>query len=517
MNFFSIMRGYTIRTRMYSAIGVVLSLLILVGGVGLYGMKQNHDAAQDWQNAAGEAQTMATLHGALGQLRLHERDMLLSAGHASEVKTHYTAWQTALNKVKSAAEAMLAGEDDEDNAVIKSVLSQLEQYKTGVEAAQSAIGQPETTPQAAAIKLAPEAILANKLEDQLTSVDKIIATELNASTTAQDNNLTSTMAWFVASVVLAILIVAPTTVLNQLSICGPIEQARQMAVAISHGDLSRHVSSRGQDELTQLLTALNHMQESLKAIVGDVRRSADSIAVASTEIASGNMDLSSRTESTASSLQETASSMHQLTDTVRQSADSAGQANVLASGAAVAAERGSSIVSEVVANMGEIDSTSKRINDIISVIDGIAFQTNILALNAAVEAARAGEQGRGFAVVAGEVRSLAQRSATAAKEIKHLILASGEKVESGTRLVHDAGSAMQEILSSIQRVSGIISEITTASTEQSHGIGQVNQAVNSLDQMTQQNAALVEQSAAAAASLKEQASKLTQSMAVFRI
>jgi methyl-accepting chemotaxis protein len=273
------------------------------------------------------------------------------------------------------------------------------------------------------------------------------------------------MAWFIASVVLAILIVAPTTVLNQLSICGPIEQARQMAVAISHGDLSRHVSSRGQDELTQLLTALNHMQESLKAIVGDVRRSADSIAVASTEIASGNMDLSSRTESTASSLQETASSMHQLTDTVRQSADSAGQANVLASGAAVAAERGSSIVSEVVANMGEIDSTSKRINDIISVIDGIAFQTNILALNAAVEAARAGEQGRGFAVVAGEVRSLAQRSATAAKEIKHLILASGEKVESGTRLVHDAGSAMQEILSSIQRVSGIISEITTASTD----------------------------------------------------
>ena len=517
MNFFSIMRGYTIRTRMYSAIGVVLSLLILVGGVGLYGMKQNHDAAEVWQEAAGEAQTMSALRGALGQLRLHEKEMLLAAGNASAVGTQFKAWQDAMDKFKSTSARMLEGEDDEDNQVIQALLTQLDQYKQGVDAAQGSFGQPDATPQAALGKLAASAAIADKFEEELNRVDKIVSSELTASAAAQDKNLSSTMAWFIASVVLAILIVAPTTVLNQLSICGPSEQARQMAVAISHGDLSRHVSSRGQDELTQLLTALNHMQESLKAIVGDVRRSADSIAVASTEIASGNMDLSSRTESTASSLQETASSMHQLTDTVRQSADSAGQANVLASGAAVAAERGSSIVSEVVANMGEIDSTSKRINDIISVIDGIAFQTNILALNAAVEAARAGEQGRGFAVVAGEVRSLAQRSATAAKEIKHLILASGEKVESGTRLVHDAGSAMQEILSSIQRVSGIISEITTASTEQSHGIGQVNQAVNSLDQMTQQNAALVEQSAAAAASLKEQASKLTQSMAVFRI
>ncbi|MDE1998813.1 MAG: HAMP domain-containing protein [Burkholderiales bacterium] len=329
--------------------------------------------------------------------------------------------------------------------------------------------------------------------------------------------MTSTMSWFVAAVILSILIVAPLTILNQISICHPIERARQMALGIAQGNLEHRMAIFGSDEPAQLLAALNEMQESLKSIVGEVRHSADSIAIASTEIASGNMDLSSRTESTASSLQETASSMAQLTETVRHSADSASQANQLASGAAHAAERGSAIVSEVVNNMGEIDSTSKRINDIISVIDGIAFQTNILALNAAVEAARAGEQGRGFAVVAGEVRSLAQRSATAAKEIKHLILASSEKVESGTRLVHDAGAAMQEILSSVQRVSDIISEITTASNEQSHGIGQVNQAVTSLDQMTQQNAALVEQSAAAAASLKDQASKLTQSMAVFRI
>ena len=313
MNFFSIMRGFTIQTRMYSAIVVVLSLLILVGGVGLYGMKQNHDAAQAWQEAAGEAQTMATLHGALGQLRLHEKQMLLSAGSASAVDTQFKAWQNALDKYKATANKMLEGEEDEDNPVIKSTLTQLDQYKQGVEAVQSGLGQADATPQAAMSKLASTAALADKLEDELIQVDKIVSTELTASTAAQDKNLSSTMAWFIASVVLAIVIVAPTTILNQLSICGPIEQARQMAVAISHGDLSRHVSSRGQDELTQLLTALNQMQESLKAIVGDVRRSADSIAVASTEIASGNMDLSSRTESTASSLQETASSMLFLT------------------------------------------------------------------------------------------------------------------------------------------------------------------------------------------------------------
>ncbi|HEX5312675.1 methyl-accepting chemotaxis protein [Aquabacterium sp.] len=517
MNFSRIMRGFTIQTRMYSAIGVVLSLLVLVGGVGVVGMRVNHQTVAVWQEAATEAQTMATLHAAVGQMRMHEKDMVLNAGHAAQVDTSHKLWQADVARIQSIAAKMLEGEEDEDNPLVKSAMAQLDEYRQGVSALSGQLAQSDITIQDAASRMAPFAKLANKFDEQLEGVDKIVSQELQTSAQAEANNLNATMAWFVASVVLAIAVVAPTTILNQVSICRPIEQARQMALGIARGDLGQRVEVIGEDEPAELLAALNDMQESLKAIVGEVRRSAESISIASTEIASGNMDLSNRTESTASSLQETASSMHQLTETVQQSADSASQANVLASGAATAAERGNAIVSEVVANMGEIDSTSKRINDIISVIDGIAFQTNILALNAAVEAARAGEQGRGFAVVAGEVRSLAQRSASAAKEIKQLILASGEKVESGTRLVHDAGAAMQEILSSVQRVSDIIGEITSASNEQSHGINQVNQAVTSLDQMTQQNAALVEQSAAAAASLKEQAGKLTQSMAVFRV
>ena len=517
MNPYYAMRRLTIQTRMYSAIGVVLFLLILVGGVGLYGMRQNHTAAERWQSNVDESLIMGALHAEFGQLRLHEKEMFLAAGNARAVDTAHQAWQADMALIKQNGAKMQLGEADGDNEIIKSLMAQVEQYQAALESGKSALTQPDANPTAAANKLASVSSLADRFEASLAEADKSVKTELGLASQEQDKNLNSTMAWFLAAVVFSVAVVAPTTILNQRSICRPIEQARQMALGIANGQLGQRVNTNGGDELAQLMRALAEMQESLKSIVSDVRRSADSISVASSEIASGNMDLSSRTETTASSLQETASSMHQLTETVRQSADSAGQANALATGAASAAQRGSAIVSEVVANMDQIDGTSKRINDIISVIDGIAFQTNILALNAAVEAARAGEQGRGFAVVAGEVRSLAQRSATAAKEIKQLILASSEKVESGTKLVHDAGSAMHEILSSVQRVSDIISEITAASTEQSHGIGQVNQAVNGLDQMTQQNAALVEQSAAAAASLKDQATRLTQSMSVFRI
>ncbi|WP_310564009.1 methyl-accepting chemotaxis protein [Hydrogenophaga sp.] len=265
-----------------------------------------------------------------------------------------------------------------------------------------------------------------------------------------------------------------------------------------------------------VLAALGEMVEALQKLVTQVRGASDNIGVASSEIASGNHDLSARTEQTASSLQQTAASMEELTATVRTSADSARQANQLAASASEIAVRGGEVVNQVVATMQEIHHSSQKINDIIGTIDGIAFQTNILALNAAVEAARAGEQGRGFAVVASEVRNLAQRSAEAAKEIKGLIGTSVDKVDVGTRLVADAGQTMSEIVGSIQRVSDIVGEITAAAGEQSDGIGQVNVAVSQLDQMTQQNAALVEESAAAAQSLKDQAARLAQVVAVFR-
>jgi methyl-accepting chemotaxis protein len=265
-----------------------------------------------------------------------------------------------------------------------------------------------------------------------------------------------------------------------------------------------------------LLHGLAGMVESLRGTVNRVRQATDSITTASSEIAQGSADLSSRTEQAASSLQETASSMEQLTGTVKQTADSAHTANQLVSSAAQVAQRGGEVVGQVVSTMDEINASSKKIADIIGVIDGIAFQTNILALNAAVEAARAGEQGRGFAVVAGEVRSLAGRSAEAAREIKTLIGTSVDKVEAGARLVQNAGQTMDEIVSSVQRVSDIIGEITAASSEQSSGIGQINGAVVQLDQMTQQNAALVEQSAAAAHSMKDQARGLAEVVSVFR-
>ncbi|WP_374594913.1 methyl-accepting chemotaxis protein [Aquabacterium sp.] len=304
---------------------------------------------------------------------------------------------------------------------------------------------------------------------------------------------------------------------TQRKIVADISQAADAAAQVAQGDLAIQVQARGEDEVGALLQSLSNMVTQLSGSIHTVRQAAQSIGLASSEIAAGNQDLSSRTEHTASSLQQTASSMTQLTGTVRHTADSARTANQLASSAAEAASRGGNVVAQVVANMDDINTASRKINEIIGVIDGIAFQTNILALNAAVEAARAGEQGRGFAVVAGEVRNLAQRSANAAKEIKSLITASTERIESGSKLVQDAGSTMQEIVSSVQRVSDIIGEITAATSDQSNGIGQVNTAVSQLDQLTQQNAALVEESAAAAESLKDQANRLTDVVGQFRL
>ncbi|MRW83980.1 HAMP domain-containing protein [Pseudoduganella sp. FT26W] len=300
------------------------------------------------------------------------------------------------------------------------------------------------------------------------------------------------------------------------SITVPIGRAVHIAQTVADGDLSSDIHTPdGSDETSMLLAALKTMNENLRVIVGRVRDGTDTMKTASQEIASGNLDLSSRTEQQAGSLEETASSMEELTSTVKQNDDNARQANTLAAIATEVAGKGGAVIANVVETMEEINTSSKKIAEIIGVIDGIAFQTNILALNAAVEAARAGEQGRGFAVVATEVRSLAHRSAAAAKEIKTLISDSVDKVDTGARLVDEAGQTMNEVVESVRRVSGVISEITAASREQSLGIEQINQAIIEMDGVTQQNAALVEQSAAAAEALQDQAATLSELVGKF--
>ncbi len=351
-------------------------------------------------------------------------------------------------------------------------------------------------------------------------VDKLAAVQLDGAGGEYHaaQQLYTVVLWTTLAISGAVLAISALMGLGLVrSITGGIGMAVKVAQTVASGDLGSEVVVDRHDEIGTLLSALKLMNESLVGIVGDVRNASGSIATGSAQIATGNQDLSQRTEEQASNLQQTAASMDQLTATVKNNADTARRASELAEGAAKVAARGGEVVGQVVATMDGITDSSKRITDIIGTIDGIAFQTNILALNAAVEAARAGEQGRGFAVVASEVRSLAQRSATAAKEIKVLIGESVGKVENGTRLVADAGRTMGDIVDQVRRVSTLITEISDASDEQSRGIGQIGDAVAQLDQVTQQNAALVEESAAAAESLRVQADGLARTVATFRL
>ena len=350
--------------------------------------------------------------------------------------------------------------------------------------------------------------------------DKMVAYQIERSEAqaAEANALIRSyrMAVVVAGVAgLALLVVLSWVLVARIR--QSLSEVSGVARRIGEGDLSRPVQVSGRGEVAEMMLAMQQMQASLVRIVGEVRLSSDSIATGSSEIATGNADLSQRTEEQASNLEETAASMEELTSTVKNNADTAHKAAALAGEASRAAVQGGEVVGQVVSPMEEISAASRKITDIISVIDGIAFQTNILALNAAVEAARAGEQGRGFAVVASEVRGLAQRSADAAREIKTLIGASVEKVENGTQLVSEAGRSMEGIAAQVQRVSDLIGEISSATSEQTTGISQVGEAVTQLDQVTQQNAALVEQSAAAADSLRHQAAKLAEVVSVFRL
>ena len=519
MNPIQLTRQFSIRARMIGAIGVVLALLALVGGAGIAGMLRIQQQSEAFASQTfAQSEDLSQLRAQMGNLRRFEKDMVLNSENPDELAKYKRQWQSARADALKVAAGMRAQASGERADRLATLMAGLQAYASAMEPVMARIeAKGFESPSAANKAMAPakKAIHdGEKIADELRAV---LRKDGDAADVAMRQSISQTLMWFGAAVALSVALVVPLTLLNMRGICGPLDEACQLADRIAGGDLSHPVQARGRDEPAALLRALAQMQQSLAGIVAQVRASTDSIGTASAEIASGNQDLSQRTEQAASNLQQTASSMEQLTGTVKQSADSARQANQLASSAAQVAARGGSVVSQVVTTMEEINASSKKIADIIGTIDGIAFQTNILALNAAVEAARAGEQGRGFAVVASEVRSLAQRSAQAAKEIKSLIGASVEKVESGSRLVADAGQTMQDIVSSVQHVSDIIGEITASAAEQSEGIGQVNGAVTQLDRMTQQNAALVEQSAAAAESLKEQAMRLAGVVGTFRL
>jgi methyl-accepting chemotaxis protein len=422
--------------------------------------------------------------------------------------------------VKKAAELLKQIEplvsDGQEKELFDKILQQRKAYSASRDGAVKA--KAEGNAEEAARILDQEFTPASKLyQELLHELVTMQRTSIDATARAIDASATHSAKLIAVLTGFAVLLGVALSWLLTSGITRPIREAVELAETVANGDLTRTIDATAKDETGALLRALRHMNDSLVGIVSQVRSGTDLIATGSAEISSGNLDLSSRTEQQASALEETAASMEELTTTVRQNADNARQANQLSITASNVAAEGGAVVSQVITTMGSINESSRKIVDIIGVIDGIAFQTNILALNAAVEAARAGEQGRGFAVVASEVRTLAQRSAAAAKEIKELIGDSVSKVDAGARLVDQAGTTMEQVVTSIRRVTDIMAEITHASQEQTGGIEQVNQAIGQMDEVTQQNAALVEESAAAAASMEDQAAKLAQVVSVFKL
>jgi methyl-accepting chemotaxis protein len=517
MGFF--MRRFTIRMRMLGAIGVVLALLVLLGGAGMLGMLRIHAMSDHFMaHSFAEVGYMAELRGEMGSIRQHEKDMIINYEKSEAVKAAHAKWLQSLAQASKIADKFLAGDEDLDNPVVRNIVSKLGSYRelfAPVAANLAADGYDTAT---IANRMSARAVAEfDEADKLLKELDGLLQSEVQKAT-AEQQSVSSQTKWMLAlALAITVVIIVPSTLMNMHSICRPIEEVRRLAQAIAGGDLSQSVAVEGRDEVADMQRALSEMQQGLSRLVSQVRDASGNIATASQEIATGNQDLSQRTEQTASNAQEAVSSLTELTSTVQNMASSSQMANQLAASASTTAKRGGTVVQQAVASMQDISASSRKISDIIGLIDSIAFQTNILALNAAVEAARAGDQGRGFAVVASEVRSLAQRSAAAASDIKGLINNSVAAVEGGVRHVEVAGEAMTEIVSSVQRVGDIIGEISAAASEQSTGIGQVNRSVGEIDRMTQQNAALVEESAAAAESLREQAALLSQVVQQFHL
>ena len=514
------LRSYTIRTRLYALAFLAIAALFVTGGYGLYSLAQAKANLSHYVDNDVESLTqLAGVRAGVGNLRRYEKDSLINLVDAKTVEKYRADWTETYDKVAQGLGVIEKLDIPDDVRKLPAeMLAALRDYRGGYTGIADRILKGEF-PDTATANMSMEPLKApvRAMDKTLATMTELIdrhSAEQVVALAANERSIRFSLALVMA---LAVLIIGSYTFFNIRSILQPLQGAVDHAERIAGHDLSQPVAVDGIDETAAMMRGVQAMQRSLAGVVSGVRGATDSIATASAEVAAGAQDLSMRTEQAASNLEETASAMEQLTASVRHNADSARQANQLARDASTVAQRGGSVVDDVVSTMGKISASSVKISDIISVIDGIAFQTNILALNAAVEAARAGEQGRGFAVVASEVRSLAGRSAEAAKEIKNLITVSGANVDSGAALVQRAGETMREIVSAIERVSGIVGEISNASTEQSTGISQVGQAIANLDQMTQQNAALVEQSAAAAQSLQHQADELAKSVAIFKL